>query len=110
MCVLQQVQQRLLHLRGIDRSMQCALAHLEAEVDLALQATQELAPVDLLQAWLRQLGEARVAADEPFQVSRAFLDGGEDVGEALHLSAPHELRAGVRQRRDWRQRVVQFMG
>ncbi len=109
MRVLDPVEQRLLQLRRIDPAVQLGRFQFQRERDLLLQPGQELRPVRGLQLRLRQLGEARVAADEAFQVPRAFLDGAEDFFQPLHLLPGHQLGAGMRQRGDRRQRVVQFV-
>ena len=66
-------------------------------------------PVHGVQQRRRQLGEARVAADEAFQVARALLDGAEDFRQAFVAPAPHQFGAGMRQRGDRRQRVVELV-
>jgi hypothetical protein len=70
-CILQQVEQRLLHLRRVDASVQLRRALFEGEGDLLAQAFEEGGPIHGLQLRLRQLGKARIAADEALQVTRA---------------------------------------
>ncbi len=97
MRILEQVEQRLFDLSRVDARMEIGGVSLQLETDLALQAGQERAPLDVLQQGLRQLGKACVAPDEAFQVARAFLDGGEYFPKPLMPTAPHQLAAGVRQ-------------
>ena len=108
MRVLQQVQQRLLQLRGVGPDLAFHVA-LDAEVHLAAQPLEEDAPVHRLQPRRRQFGEARVVADEAFEMARALLDRGQRARQALVLAAAQQLGAGMRQRGDRRQRVVELV-
>ena len=63
----------------------------------------------MLKTRRRQFREARIVADEAFQMPRAFFDGRQCERQSFQLSALEQFRAGVRQRSDRRQRVVQFV-
>src|SRR3546814_17977598 len=73
------------------------------------RSRDELPPFHRLQPRRRQLGEARVVADETLQMARALLDGRQRGRQALVLAAAQQLRAGVRERGDRRQRVVELV-
>ena len=107
--VLEQVQQRLFELRGIEASGLFRQGTIQRETDLRAQAFAECRPYDRFQPRRGQLGEVRITANETFQMPRTFLDRAEDFLEALVLAAPHELDTRMRQRRDRRQRVVEFV-
>ena len=89
--------------------MQALVGALQHEADLALQPAQEFGPGDGLQLRLRQLGKARVASDETFQVAGAVLDGGEHLAQPLVPAAAHQFGTRMGQRGDRRQRVVELV-
>ena len=107
--ILEQVQQRLLHLRHVQARGFHRQFVFEREADLAAQAVNELRPLQRLQARRRQLGKVRIAADESLQVPRTLLDGAEHRLQPVELAAARELGARVRQRRHRRQRIVQLV-
>ena len=109
MRVLQQVQQRLLHLRAVEARRLVGQVAVDAEGHLRPQPLDEQRPRQRLEPRCRQLREPRVAVDEAFEMPRALLDGREDRFEPRRLPAPRQLRAGMRERRDRRERIVEFV-
>ena len=108
--VLQQVQQRLPELRDVDAAAQFLFRLLlQGERDLLAQAGQEGRPVHGLQLWLGQLGKARIATDEALQVARPVLDGGEDLRQPFETLPLHQHAAGMGQRGDRCQRIVELV-
>jgi hypothetical protein len=107
--VLQQVEQALLELRGIDAGDAGIARAFVHELDLRAQLREEARPLDRLQPRRRQLGEARVVADETFEMACAFLDRRQRIRQPLVLAAAQQLRAGMRERGDRRQRVVELV-
>ena len=107
--VLQQVEQCLLGLRGVDADDAVAVFAAPAERDLRGEAGEEAAPLHRLAARGGQLGEARVVADEAFQMATAFFDRRQRLRQLLRLAAPQQFLAGMRQRGDRRQRVVELV-
>ncbi|KAG1587713.1 hypothetical protein G6F46_014723 [Rhizopus delemar] len=59
--------------------------------------------------WLGQLGKARIATDEALQVARTVFDGGEDFRQPVEAFALHQHAAGMGQRSDRRQRIVELV-
>jgi len=107
--VLQQVDQGLFDLRGVEVAGRRGQRAGETEAALRRQAFDERRPGHGARLRCRQLGEARIGIKEAVQVACTLADDGEDAGQAFDVAAPRQFGAAVRERRDRRQRVVQLV-
>src|SRR5690606_39010888 len=80
-----------------------------AERDLAAQLVDEVRPADVLQSRRRQFRETRVVADEALQVAGTFLDRFQYQVEPVRIAPAQQLGAGVGERGDRGQRVVELV-
>ena len=108
--VLQEVDQHLLHLHGVEPAGLRGRNRRQLERAHRVHALQELPPVDGLRPRLGQPREPRVALEEGRQVRGPLLDRREDPLEQRGvLRPPGRLARGVRERADGRERVVELV-
>src|SRR6185503_15199627 len=104
-----EVDEGLLELGGVEGGAGVGEGAVDAEVDLAAQAIEEIGPGGGLGARGGELGEAGVALDELLEVVGAVGDGGEDLVERVVLAAAEELGARVGEGGDRGEGVVELV-
>ena len=62
------------------------------------ELAQEIVPVDIFAAWLRQFRKLCVATDESVEMTRAVFDRVEHGGETIRIAALREQTSGMGER------------
>ena len=108
--VLEQVDQRLLDLRGVEADDALRRRARQRELHDHAQPFEQDIPGHGREPRLRQLRELRITFDEAGEMTRAVFDGGEHAAQLLGVRrrARQDL-AGMRERGDRRERVVQLV-
>ena len=97
MRILQQVEQGLFDLDGIEARDRIRNLALKTAGNLGLQASYETPPVHGLGPRCGQAGKACVLLQESIQVSCPFADRFQYLRQAFGLAAPHQFPARMRQ-------------